>query len=56
MRKSLEAFIQRAGNRVHVTPRPLGPLIPVPTWLIEWSKTRYLFLSLTEDPWALRLN
>jgi len=36
--------------------RPEGPRIPVPNWLIEWSKSRDLFLSLAHDPWVFRPN
>jgi hypothetical protein len=33
-----------------------GPRIPVPKWLIAWSKSRDLFLSLAHDPWVFRPN
>ncbi len=33
-----------------------GPRIPVPNWLIEWSKSRDLFLSLAHNPWVFRPN
>jgi hypothetical protein len=36
--------------------RPEGPRIPVPNWLIEWSKSRDLFLILAHDPWVFRPN
>jgi hypothetical protein len=36
--------------------RPEGPRIAVPTWLIEWSKSRDLFLTLAHDPWVFRPN
>jgi hypothetical protein len=36
--------------------RPEGPQIPVPNWLIEWSKSRDLFLTLAHDAWVLRPN
>lgn len=35
---------------------PQAPSIPVPTWLIEWSKSRDLFLSLAMNPWVYRPN
>jgi hypothetical protein len=36
--------------------RPHGPRIAVPNWLIEWSKSRDLFLSLAHNPWVYRPN
>lgn len=36
--------------------RPEGPRIRVPNWLIEWSKSRNLFLSLADNPWVFRPN
>ncbi len=37
-------------------PNPQGPQIAVPTWLVTWSKSRDLFLSLAHDPWVYRPN
>lgn len=54
--KDDDAFIPRRGNRILVRPAPPAPLIPVPMWLIEWSKSRDLFLSLAENPWVFRPN
>lgn len=36
--------------------RPHGPQIAVPIWLIEWSKSRDLFLSLAHNAWVYRPN
>ncbi len=46
----------RVGNGTVVHGRPTGPRIAVPTWLIEWSKSRDIFLSLAHDPWVYRPN
>ncbi len=51
-----EAFIHAAGNDATVHMRPHGPQIAVPNWLIEWSKSRDLFLSLAHNPWVYRPN
>jgi len=51
-----EAFIPQGGNRVSVRPTPPASLIAVPLWLIEWSKSRDLFLSLADNPWVFRPN
>ncbi len=39
---------------MHLSPK--GPQIAVPTWLIVWSKSRDLFLSLAHNPWVYRPN
>jgi hypothetical protein len=48
---------------MHVAPNvvlmrlpPNVPQIPVPSWVIEWSKSRNLFLSIASNPWVLRPN
>ncbi len=53
---NVDAFITLAKNAFHMRFRPEGPRIPVPNWLIEWSKSRDLFLSLAHDPWVFRPN
>lgn len=51
-----EGFMRGVGHGTVVHGRPTGPRIAVPTWLIEWSKSRDLFLSLAHDPWVYRPN
>jgi len=51
-----EAFIQIPRNRVFMRRPPVAPQIAVPNWLIQWSKSRDVFLSLAHDPWVFRLN
>ena len=51
-----EAFIPAATHSANVHMRPHGPQIAVPNWLIEWSKSRDLFLSLAHNPWVYRPN
>lgn len=51
-----DAFIPPGGHVLVMRFRPEGPRIPVPNWLIEWSKSRDLFLSLAHDPWVFRPN
>ncbi len=51
-----EAFIPAGTHGAHVHMRPQGPQIAVPNWLIEWSKSRDLFLSLAHNPWVYRPN
>lgn len=51
-----EAFIIRSKNRVLVRHHPAVPQIAVPNWLIQWSKSRDVFLSLAHDPWVFRPN
>src|SRR5207302_7814706 len=53
---SVDAFIPLIGNAVSMRFRPEGPRIAVPNWLIEWSKSRDLFLTLAHDPWVFRPN
>jgi len=53
---NVDAFIPPAGHVIIMRFRPEGPRIPVPNWLIEWSKSRDLFLSLAHDPWVFRPN
>jgi len=53
---NIDAFIPPAGHVIVMRFRPEGPRIPVPNWLIEWSKSRDLFLSLAHDPWVFRPN
>jgi len=53
---NVDAFIPLAKNAFPMRFRPEGPRIPVPNWLIEWSKSRDLFLSLAHDPWVFRPN
>ncbi len=51
-----EGFIPRPRHVLLVQARPHGPRIAVPNWLIEWSKSRDLFLSLAHNPWVYRPN
>ncbi len=51
-----EAFIPAGCEDVDMRLRPQGPRIAVPNWLIEWSKSRDLFLSLAHNPWVYRPN
>ena len=51
-----DAFIPLRTDRVCMRLRPEGPRIPVPNWLIEWSKSRDLFLILAHNPWVFRPN
>src|SRR5437870_1341035 len=51
-----DGFIHLGSNGGCMRFRREGPRIPVPTWLIEWSKSRDLFLSLAHDAWVLRPN
>lgn len=51
-----EGFIPEATNHTFMRMRPQGPKIAVPNWLIEWSKSRDLFLSLAHNPWVYRPN
>ncbi len=53
---NIDAFISPTGHVIVMRFRPEGPRIPVPNWLIEWSKSRDLFLSLAHDPWVFRPN
>jgi len=50
------ALSSERGNASVMRLRLDGPRIPVPNWLIEWSKSRDLFLSLADDPWVFRPN
>ncbi len=56
IRTNAEAFIRAGENEVGMRMRPHGPRIAVPNWLIEWSKSRDLFLSLAHNPWVYRPN
>ena len=53
---NVDAFIPHMKNAHPMRLRPEGPRIPVPNWLIEWSKSRDLFLTLAHDPWVFRPN
>ena len=53
---NVDGFIPHRRNAFHMRLRPEGPRIPVPNWLIEWSKSRDLFLTLAHDPWVFRPN
>jgi hypothetical protein len=53
---NVDAFIPLTMNAHPMRFRPEGPRIPVPNWLIEWSKSRDLFLTLAHDPWVFRPN
>jgi hypothetical protein len=53
---NVDAFIPLAKKPCLMRLRPEGPRIAVPTWLIEWSKSRDLFLTLAHDPWVFRPN
>jgi hypothetical protein len=53
---NIDAFIPQGCHVVLMRFRPEGPRIPVPNWLIEWSKSRDLFLTLAHDPWVFRPN
>ncbi|MGI0148490.1 MAG: hypothetical protein ACREDF_03010, partial [Thermoplasmata archaeon] len=53
---NIDAFMPRGTKAFHVRLRPEGPRIRVPNWLIEWSKSRDLFLTLAHDPWVFRPN
>ena len=53
---NVDAFILPTDHVIIMRLRPEGPRIPVPNWLIEWSKSRDLFLSLAHDPWVFRPN
>ena len=53
---NVDAFIPLRGNAFSMRFRPEGPRIAVPNWLIEWSKSRDLFLTLAHDPWVFRPN
>ena len=53
---NVDGFIPGGKNAFLVRFRPEGPRIPVPNWLIEWSKSRDLFLTLAHDPWVFRPN
>ena len=53
---NIDGFIRPVGHVIVMRFRPEGPRIPVPNWLIEWSKSRDLFLSLAHDPWVFRPN
>src|SRR5206468_120086 len=53
---NIDAFIPPGYHVVFMRFRPEGPRIPVPNWLIEWSKSRDLFLTLAHDPWVFRPN
>jgi hypothetical protein len=52
----VDAFIRASWNIVVVRPPPNVPQIPVPAWIIAWSKSRNLFLSMALNPWVLRPN
>ncbi len=56
IRTNAEGFIRARTNDVGMRMRPQGPQIAVPLWLIEWSKSRDLFLSLAHNPWVYRPN
>ncbi len=51
-----EAFIRAVGHDEGMRRSPQGPQIAVPNWLIVWSKSRDLFLSLAHNPWVYRPN
>ncbi len=51
-----EAFIRGRANHAGMRLSPQGPQIAVPTWLIVWSKSRDLYLSLAHNPWVYRPN
>jgi hypothetical protein len=53
---NVDAFIPLAKKPPRMRLRPEGPRIAVPNWLIEWSKSRDLFLILAHDPWVFRPN
>ena len=53
---NVDGFIPGGKNASLVRFRPEGPRISVPNWLIEWSKSRDLFLTLAHDPWVFRPN
>jgi len=53
---NIDAFIPVARNALFMRARPDGPRIPVPNWLIAWSKSRDLFLTLAHNPWVFRPN
>lgn len=35
---------------------PNVPQIPVPAWIIAWSKSRNVYLSMAHNTWVLRPN
>ncbi len=51
-----DTIIPRSWDFIRVQVHTRGPQIPVPLWLIEWSKSRDLFLSLAHNPWVYRPN
>ncbi len=56
IRTNGEAFIPQATQVASMRPNSQGPSIAVPTWLVTWSKTRDLYLSLAHNPWVYRPN
>ena len=53
---NVDAFIPLSKKPRLMRLRPEGPRIAVPNWLIEWSKSRDLFLTLAHNPWVFRPN
>ncbi len=51
-----EGFIRAGANDAGMRLSPQGPQIAVPNWLIVWSKSRDLYLSLAHNPWVYRPN
>ncbi len=51
-----EGFIRRGPQAACMIRSLQGPSIAVPNWLIVWSKSRDLFLSLAHNPWVYRPN
>src|SRR5438046_9564553 len=51
---NVDAVIPLAQNAFPIRFRPAGPRIPVPNWLIGWSTSRDLFMSLAHRPWLYR--
>ncbi len=51
-----EGFIPRGFQATCMIRSLQGPPIAVPNWLIVWSKSRDLFLSLAHNPWVYRPN
>lgn len=51
-----DGFIRTRVHVVNMIRSLQGPPIAVPNWLIVWSKSRDLFLSLAHNPWVYRPN
>jgi hypothetical protein len=51
-----DAFKPRTAHVLPMLRSLQGPPIAVPNWLIVWSKSRDLFLSLAHNPWVYRPN